>query len=315
MDNLIYIVFQILVFILIAPLVNGIIRKVKAFTQKRKGAPLLQMYFDIYKLMRKSVVVSDVSSWIFKAAPYMLFSTATAAAVLVPVSTFVMPSALPGDINMLVYILATGRFFMILAGLDTGSAFGGMGSSREAIISALAEPSILISVVTVGLISGTTSISGIMAKMTQTAFPLSQPVYIMVFLAMTVILIVETSRIPMDDPSTHLELTMVHEAMILEYSGRHLALMEFGASVKQLVFITLLVNIFIPSDQFVTFAGIGAIAVSLIIYIIKVIAISILIALVEVNTVKFRLFSIPNLAALSFILAFLGFLQYFVFGR
>lgn len=315
MKNIIYFIIQITLFILVAPLVNGIILKVKALTQKRKGAPVLQMYFDLFKLLKKGAVVSDVSSWIFKAAPYVVFSTAIAASSLVPISSFIQPSFFPGDILMLVYILATGRFFMILAGLDTASAFGGMGSSRESIISALAEPSILVSIVTVGLIAQTTSISGIIAKMNDIGFPLFEPVFIMVFLAFIVIIIVETSRIPMDDPATHLELTMVHEAMILEYSGRHLALMELGASVKQLVFITLLVNIFIPTEHFITFAGFGAVAVSLLSYLLKVIATAVLIALVEVNTVKFRLFSIPNLTALSFILSFLGFMQYFVFGR
>jgi formate hydrogenlyase subunit 4 len=148
-----------------------------------------------------------------------------------------------------------------------------------------------------------------------TSMSLVHPVYIMVFLAIFIIIIAETSRIPVDDPATHLELTMVHEAMILEYSGRHLALMELGASVKQLVFISLLVNIFIPHDQFIAISGVGAIVLSLLIYIVKVIFAAILIAVAEISTVKFRLFSVPNLAALSFILSFLGFLQFFVFGR
>lgn len=315
MNSLTYNIMQLLVMILVAPLINGIIRKVKAFTQKRKGAPLLQMYFDLFKLIKKNTVVSETSSWIFKAAPYVVITTALGAGLMVPSVTLIAPSGFMGDIILLVYLLALGRFFMMLAGLDTGSTFGGMGSSREAMISALMEPSILITLFTAGLAAGTTSIGGIMAKVREMPAPLTQPVFIMFFLATLIIIIAETSRIPVDDPSTHLELTMVHEAMILEYSGRHLAMMELGASVKQLIFITLLVNICLPLDQLITISGMGAIVLSLLLYLAKVSAAAILIAIIEVNTVKFRFFSVPNLAALSFILAFIGFLEYFVLWR
>ncbi|MHB1377054.1 MAG: respiratory chain complex I subunit 1 family protein [Candidatus Humimicrobiaceae bacterium] len=315
MINVIYLVVQILVVIIAAPLVSGIIKKVKAFTQKRKGAPVLQLYFDLFKMLKKNTVVSDVSSWIFKVTPYIVFSTAVAAALLVPVTTLIAPVGYAGDIIMLIYILALGRFFMMLAALDTASTFGGMGASREAMISSLIEPSILVSLFTLGLISKSTSAFKIMIFMKGVDTPLIHPVYIMAFVALFTIIIAETSRIPVDDPETHLELTMVHEAMILEYSGRMLALMELGAAIKQLIFITLLVNIFIPHDQIISITGIGAVTISILIYLIKVIGVSIIIALVEVSTVKLRLFSIPNLAALSFILSFIGFLQYFVFGR
>lgn len=315
MSSILYIVVQLLVIILIAPFVNGVIKKVKALTQKRRGAPLLQMYFDLYKLFKKNAVVSETASWIFKASPYVVFSTAVAAALLVPATTMLAPKGFPGDIILLVYLMALGRFFMTLAGLDTASTFGGMGSSREAMISSLMEPSIMVSLFTAGLVAGTTSIYGIMQVMKELAVPMEQPVFIMVFLVVLIIIIAETSRIPVDDPATHLELTMVHEAMILEYSGRHLALMELGASVKQLVFITLLVNICLPHDQLISITGIAAIVISLLLYLIKVVFVSVLIAIIEVSTVKFRFFSVPNLAALSFILAFIGFLQYFVIGR
>jgi len=315
MSNILYMVVQLFVILLIAPLVNGVINKIKALTQKRRGAPLLQMYFDLHKLFRKNAVVSETASWIFKAAPYVMFTTSIAAALLVPVTTKLVPDGFPGDIILLVYLLALGRFFMMLAGLDTASTFGGMGSSREALISSLMEPSIMISLFTAGLVAGTTSISGITQVTRDMAVPLGQPVFIMVFLAILIIIIAETSRIPVDDPATHLELTMVHEAMILEYSGRHLALMELGASVKQLVYITLLVNICLPHDQLISITGIAAVAISLLLYIFKVVFAAIMIAVIEVSTVKVRFFSVPNLAALSFILAFIGFLQYFVLGR
>jgi len=309
-----YLIVQIIVIILLAPLVNGIIKKVKAFTQKRKGGSLFQMYFDLFKLFKKTAVVSDVSSWIFKVTPYIVFATAIAAALIVPVTTLIKPMWFPGDIIMLVYIFALGRFFMMLAALDTGSTFGGMGASREAMISSLIEPSILVSLITVGLIAKSTTVSVIMNFMQEVHNPLIHPVYIMAFCALFIIIIAETSRTPVDDPGTHLELTMVHEAMVLEYSGRSLALMELGAAIKQLVFITLLVNIFIPHDQMIHLTGFSAVAISLLVYLIKVILAAICIAIAEVSTVKLRLFSIPNLAALAFILSFIGFLQYFVFG-
>lgn len=315
MANVLYIIIQISTIILVAPLINGIIKKVKAFTQKRQGAPLLQMYFDLYKLLKKEVVISKTASWIFKVTPYIVFSTAMVAALLVPVTTKLIPSKMPGDIIMLIYILALGRFFIMLSGLDTASTFGGMGASREAMISSLIEPSILVSLFTIGLVSKSTSVSKIMATMKGHEVSIIQPVFVMVFFAILIIIIAETSRVPVDDPSTHLELTMVHEAMILEYSGRHLALMELGACIKQLVFITLLVNIFIPHDQLLGSTWAGTIAISLLIYLAKVVFASIIIALIEVNTVKFRLFSVPNLAVLSFMLSFFGFLQYFVIWR
>jgi formate hydrogenlyase subunit 4 len=181
-------------------------------------------------------------------------------------------------------------------------------------ISSLAEPSILVCLFTIGLVSGSTSLANMMNFMQDLGNPLMHPAFILLFLAMLAIILMETSRIPVDDPATHLELTMVHEAMLLEYSGRHLALMEYSASIKQLIFTTLLVNLLMPHDQLISTAGALAILISIAIYFLKVLLITILIALIEINTVKFRLFSIPNLAALSFILSFLAFMQYFLIG-
>ena len=315
MIAIVFNIIQLIIIILLAPLVGGVIKKVKAFSQKRKGAPLLQMYYDLYKLTQKESVVSETSSWVYKVTPYIVFSTAAAGALLVPVTTLLPTAPVSGDVILLFYLLALGRFFMCLSALDTGSTFGGMGSSREAMISSLIEPSILVSVFTIGLIAGSTSIYNMMSAMKLIGNPLFHPVFIMTFAAMFIIIIAETSRIPVDDPATHLELTMVHEAMLLEYSGRHLALMEYGAAIKQLILITLLINLFLPLDQLIPLAGTGAVFVSVLLYIVRVIIIAVIIAIAEVSTVKFRFFSIPNLAALSFIFSFLGFLQYFILGR
>ena len=315
MNTLLYTVIQIVVILLIAPLLNGVIKKVKALTQKRKGAPLLQQYFDLYKLLKKRSVVSETASWIFRVTPFIVFGTALSASLFVPVTTAIPAASFPGDVIMLFSVLALGRFFMMISALDTGSTFGGMGGSREAMISALIEPSILVTFLTLGLYANSTSVSAIMKAAGAAGIPLLNPMFILSFLAMLVIIIAETSRIPVDDPSTHLELTMVHEAMLLEYSGRGLALMEYGASIKQLVLITLLVNVFVPVDQMLSVTGAAAVVVSLLIYLAKVTLASVLIGIIESFTVKMRFFSVPNLAALAFILSFVGFLQFFVFGR
>lgn len=313
----IYITIQIIAMLLIAPLVNGIIKKAKAFSQKRTGPPVFQMYYDIHKWIRKSVVVSEVASPVYRVTPYIVFTTALVGAMLVPVSVSAVPGrGIPGDFIILVSVLALGRFFMMLAGLDTGSTFGGMGSSREAMISSLTEPSLLVCLFTAGLMAKSTSIYNMM-EFTQVKWQglfIMNPAAILLFLALVTIIMMETARIPVDDPSTHLELTMVHEAMILEYSGRHLALMEYGAVIKQLIFITILANLLLPYGQITGFTGIVAVVLSLLIYLMKVALISLFIALVEINTVKFRLFSISNMAALSFILSFLAFLQHFLLG-
>ena len=315
MDLIVYLLVQLLTMVLLAPLINGIIKKIKALSQKRKGPPLLQLYYDIIKLLKKDTVVSGTASWIFKAAPYIFFITALLAGLFVPVSLKLSPVGFTGDIIFVIYLLAMGRFFMTLAGLDTGSTFGGMGSSREMMISSLIEPSLMVCMFTIGLISKSTSIFSMMNTSASMGISVIQPVFMLSLMAIFLIILAETSRIPVDDPATHLELTMVHEAMLLEYSGRHLALMEWGASIKQLLLITLFVNLFIPLDGLIPAGSLLlAVVISLVLYVLKVIVVSVLIAIAEVSTVKLRLFSVPNLAALSFIMAFLGFIQYFVLG-
>lgn len=306
MPPVIAFMIQLLVILLLAPLVNGVIKKIKALSQKRRGAPLLQQYRDLFKLLKKRAVVSETASWIFKAAPYVVLATAVGAAMI---------PLLPGDLILFFYLLALGRFFLVLAGMDTGGTFGGMGSSREAMISALVEPAILVTVFAVGLQAGSTSAGAVLLHSQALGLPFAHPVYILCALAMLIIIITETSRIPVDDPATHLELTMVHEAMILEYTGRHLALMEFGAAVKQLALMAFWVNIFWPHDQLIAIGGLGGLALSLLLFVLKILLLAALIAVIETITVKFRFFSVPNLAAMSFMLAFLGFLQSFVLGR
>lgn len=316
MNQVLNMFVQLAVIVTLAPLVGGIIKKIKALSQKRKGPPVFQMYYDLYKLTQKDTVVSETASWIFKATPYIQISSVLLAAVLVPVSVKLPSSGFMGDAILTVYLLALGRFFMVLAGLDTASTFGGMGSSREMMISSLMEPSIMVSLFTIGLLAGSTSVWDMMQSSVLAGWGILQPVYLLTFSALFIILMAETARIPVDDPATHLELTMVHEAMLLEYSGRYLAMMEFSAAIKQLLLITLIVNIFLPFDGLLqTGHPLLLLLISILVYVAKVILIAVVIGIVEIKTVKLRLFSIPNLAALSFILALLGFFQYWIIGR
>lgn len=316
MNEILYVILQLISVMLVAPLATGIIKKAKAFSQKRQGPPLTQMYFDLYKLLKKDTVVSETASWVYHLAPYITFITALAASAFFPLTASLFNISFQGDIILAVYMLASGRFFMVLAGMDTGSTFGGMGSSREMMIASLIEPALMVALFTLGLIAGSTSVSGIISANLAGNPLILNPYSLLLFSAIFIILIAETARIPVDDPSTHLELTMVHEAMLLEYSGKHLAMMEMAAAIKQLIFITILANFFLPLESFFVLANpFTAFIIGLLFYLIKLIIISLLIAAAEICTVKLRFFSVPNLAAISFALAFLGFMQFFVIGR
>jgi formate hydrogenlyase subunit 4 len=309
------ILLQTALLLLLSPLLSGVIKNRKAKLQNRRGPRIWQPYLDIAKFLRKDMVISEHASWVFTGAPYVVFITPLLAGLMVPMVLSQAPLSLFGGALAFVGLLALGRFFLALGGLDPASAFGGMGSSREAMIAALIEPSILVSIFAIGLFAGSTSVLDILRAAQLSGVPLAQPLFILVGLALFIVLIAETARIPVDDPATHLELTMVHEAMILEHSGRHLALMEYGAAVKQLVLMSLLANVCLPHDQWIAISGIGGLLLSVLVYIVKIIAVAILVAVAESATVKFRFFSVPNLAALAFILSFLGFLQFYILGR
>lgn len=306
------ILLQLLAILVFAPLLTGIIRQIKAKSQHRMGASIFQLYFDLIKLFKKDVVVSENASWIFRFTPYILFISVMIAAVFIPLVPGMFSFSFMGDAILVVYVLAVGRFFLVLSGLDTGSTFGGMGSSREMMISSLVEPSLIVTIFALGLTVGSTDLKDIYEGSINAGFGVISPFYVLLFAAMLVVFIAETARIPVDDPATHLELTMVHEAMILEYSGRYLALMELSAAIKQLLLITLIVNMFLPFGS--TMAVGGNMTLAILFYLLKVLIITVLVGVIEINSVKLRLFSVPNLAALAFILSVLGFMSTFVFG-
>jgi formate hydrogenlyase subunit 4 len=312
LQAVILIVAQTAVLLVVSPLIVGLIRKVKARLQVRRGASVLQPYADLAKLFRKQPVVSTTTSWIFTATPYILFASTVAAGLLVPVFVSRTPLAFAGNIIALVYLLALGTFFLMLAGLDAGSAFGGMGSSREAIVASLTEPAMILSIFAIALTKGSTNLSTIVHKTALLEGIVTDPSpYLMALAALSIVAIAETGRVPVDNPATHLELTMIHEAMILEYSGRYLALVEWAAGLKLLVFLTLIANVFAPWG-IATSLEPTALGIGLATYLVKVSGLAVLIGVIESMFAKLRLFRVTDLLGVAFILALLGLVFFYV---
>jgi formate hydrogenlyase subunit 4 len=289
------IILQTGLLLLLAPLVSGLIKNWKAKLQNRRGPRIWQVYLDLWKFCRKDMVISEHASWVFSFAPHVVFVTAVLAGLLVPMVTVQAPLSLFGGVLALVGLLALGRFFLALGGLDPGSAFGGMGSSREMTIAA-----------------GSTDLSRIVAATLGPGWRLLNPMHVLAFAALFVVLLAETGRLPVDNPATHLELTMIHEAMLLEYSGRNLAFMEWGASLKQLVLMTLLVNVFLPfglaTDTTPAALGLGLLA-----YLAKLLVLAGIVVVVETTNAKLRLFRVPDLLSAAFVLAALALFSTFLF--
>lgn len=294
----------------LAPLVTGIIRKVKALLQSRRGPPILQPYYDLQKLFRKSSVVSSDASWISTITPYVCMATMVVAALLVPAFITASFGSL-GDLIVVVYLFATARFFMALAALDAGSTFGGMGSSREMMISSIIEPAILLSIFSAALITGTTDLAGISQVLVVGGYDLVRPTLFLAFAAFFIATLAENARIPFDNPATHLELTMIHEAMLLEYSGKQLALMEMASMTKLMLFIAIAWSAFFPFGM-ATEVSILPITIGMIIFLVKLLLFALAIALIESSMAKMRLFRLPNLLTGSFILAFLAVMSFYI---
>jgi formate hydrogenlyase subunit 4 len=303
---------QVALALLVAPLLSGAIKTLKARLQTRRGPSVLQFYRDVFKLLRKGMVVPETASWIFSVAPYIVFGTATLVALMIPMTTTHAPLSLFGGVLAVVYLLALGRFFLALAGLDTGSSFGGLGSSREMTISAIAEPAMMLAIFTVALGANSTNLSEMAGAAVSQSWKFLAPSQMLAFAALFIVLIAETGRIPVDNPATHLELTMIHEAMVLEYSGPYLALIEWGSSIKQLVLMTLLVNTFFPYGLSSEWTA-QAVTVGLVVYFAKLLLLGGLVVLVETTNAKLRLFRVPELLMVAFILGALALISTFLF--
>ncbi len=284
---------QALILILGAPLVRGIIARCKAVLQRRQGASIWRPYYELSKLFHKENLVPPTASRVFRVVPFVLFGTTICVAAFVPL---VHPSALlasSGDFFLLVYLLALGRFFLSLGGFDGGSAFGGMGASREALVSSLAEAPFLLSLVAVAVLASHADIAGMVAwTLQQNIFNISA-VHILAFTSLAMVVIAETGRMPVDNPTTHLELTMIHEGMVLEYSGPSLALIEWASAVKFHALLALLVALFGPWGM-ATSVSVGAISVALLLYFAKVALLIVLLAVIESGVAKLRMYLVPD---------------------
>lgn len=304
---------QMLLVLLLAPLLTGFVRKVKARLLRRQGPPLLQPYRDLIRLMRKDVVLADNASWLFRVIPYVVFAATWVAASLVPTYRGGLLFSWTADLIALIALLGSARFALALAGLDAGTSFGGIGSSREVMISSLAEPAMLMIVFTLALIAGSTQLSAMSAFMNSPEVGLRVSLGLGL-IALIIVAIAENARIPVDNPATHLELTMVHEAMVLEYSGRHLALIEMSASLKLLLYISLIACLFIPWGISPPSTEPQLLLTGIVSYFAKLAGGGFLLALFETVIAKMRVFRVPGFLGMALMLALLATLLRFVSG-
>ncbi len=297
--------------LLAAPLLTGFVRKVKARLQRRAGPPLLQVYRDLARLVAKEAVVPEASSWLFRASPYAIFAATWVAAALVPEFATNLQFSWSGDLIVIVALLGSARFFQMLAALDSGTAFGGIGASREAMLASLAEPAMLMIVFTVALVAGTSQLSAIATFMHSGAEGLRLSLALGL-VALVMVGLTETGRFPVDNPATHLELTMVHEAMVLEYSGRHLALIELAGAMRLLLYMSLIACIFAPFGIAPPGAGPASLALGLTSYAGKLGFGAVALAGFETTIAKMRVFRIPNFVGAALMLGLLGTLLLFM---
>jgi formate hydrogenlyase subunit 4 len=302
---------QMLLVLAVAPLLTGFVRKVKARLTRRRGPPLIQPYRDLIRLLRKEVVLADNASWLFRAIPYIIFAATWVAAALVPTFGTGLLFSWSADLIAIIALLGSARFFLALAGLDVGTSFGGIGSSREVMIASLAEPAMLMIVFTLALIAGSTQLSTVAGYMISPAVGLRVSLGL-ALIALIMVALAENARIPVDNPATHLELTMVHEAMVLEYSGRHLALIDLTAQLKLLLYVSLIACLFAPWGLANPVASSVAVAVGVVSYVAKLAVGGFLLALFESAIAKMRVFRVPEFLGAALMLGLLGTLLLFV---
>ncbi len=302
---------QMALVLALAPLLAGFVRKVKARLLLRQGPPVAQPYRDLLRLARKEVVLAENASWLFRAAPYLIFAATWVAASLVPTFAVGLMFSWSADLIAITALLGGARFFLALAGMDAGTSFGGAGASREAMFSTLAEPAMMMMVFTIALLAGSTQLS------TVSSFMASSDVGLRVSLALALVALIivalaENARVPVDNPATHLELTMVHEAMVLEYSGRHLAVIEMAAHLKLLLYASLIACLFAPWGQAEPGASAAALAIGGIAYLAKLAAFGLLLGVFETATAKMRVFRVAEFLGIALMLGLLGMLLLFV---
>jgi formate hydrogenlyase subunit 4 len=301
---------QMLLVLALAPLLTGVVRKVKARLNRRQGASVIQPYRDLRRLLGKEVVLADNASWLFRVAPYLIFAVTWVAAALIPTFATGLIFSWSGDLIAITALLGSARFLLALAGMDIGTSFGGLGASREVMIASLAEPAMLMIAVTLALIAGSTQLSTIAEVMLN--FGTLRVSLAMALVAFIIVAVAENGRIPVDNPATHLELTMVHEAMVLEYSGRHLAMIELASALKLLLYVSAIACLFLPWGLATGNAGIGAYAIGIVTYLGKLALGAGALAVFETSIAKMRVFRVPSFLGAALMLGLLGVLLRFV---
>ena len=301
---------QTLLFVVSAPLFVSWVRRLKAYLQNRRAPRLLQPYSDLRKLFAKQVVLARTASPIFRIAPYIVFGTSVMAASVVPFILTGSPTSVVADAIVLVGLLALRRFFLALAGMDVGTTFGGMGASREMMVASLAEPAMLMVVFTLAMVAASTNLSTVIEHTLDSPVTL-RPSLLFAFLALLMVGVAETGRIPVDNPTTHLELTMIHEAMILEYSGRYLALMEWASMLNLMLYGVLVVNLFVPWGIARSVEPLPLVLASGLM-IVKLGVLGTLLAVAEMAVAKMRLFRVPTFLAVAFAIALVGMLSFVI---
>jgi len=302
---------QMLLVLLLAPLLTGFVRKVKARLLRRQGPPLLQPYRDLIRLTRKEVVLAESASWLFRVIPYIVFAGTWVAASLVPTFRGGLLFSWSADLIAIIALLGSARFFLALAGLDVGTSFGGIGSSREVMIASLAEPAMLMVVFTLALVAGSTQLSTMATYMLSSDVGLRVSLGLALF-ALIMVAIAENARIPIDNPATHLELTMVHEAMVLEYSGRHLALIDLSSELKLLLYISVIGCLFVPWGMAMPPPSPQGVAIGVGSYAVKLAVGGVLLAVFETSIAKMRVFRVPAFLGAALMLGLLATLLLFV---
>jgi len=304
---------QMLLVLLLAPALVGLVRKVKARLLRRRGPPVLQPYRELLRLFRKDVTLAENASWLFRVTPYLIFAATWVAAAVVPTFATGLLFSWSADLIAIIALLGSTRFFLALAGMDVGTAFGGIGSSREVMIASLAEPAMITIIFTLALIAGSTQLSTMAAFMGSSAVGLRVSLALAA-IALVIVALAENARIPVDNPATHLELTMVHEAMVLEYSGRHLALIELAAALKLLLYISLIACLFVPWGLSRSDGGAAAELIGAGVYVLKLAAGGVLLAVFETSIAKMRVFRVPQFLGAALMLGLLATLLRFVSG-
>lgn len=306
-------IIQFLSILVIAPLLTGIIKKSKALLQGRKGPRILQPYFDLYKYMHKDSVVSLNASWIFTITPYIVFGATITASLLIPAFVHQTLFSFTGDFVLIIYLFALSRFFISMSAVDTGSSFGAQAASRDLFISSLAEPVLFVTILGTALPAKTTNLPAIIENIINLGLPIS-PAYFMILVAFIILLVTETGRVPVDNPDTHLELTMIHEGPLLEYSGKPLALLMWSAWIKQAALFTLFIDLCIPWGPDAALGGFALIT-GPVLFLLKLVIVGIIMACIEISNAKMRLFKVPRLLSAAFVLSIFALItEYFVRG-